>query len=517
LNVSGYQQFRVRASAFTSGTATVSIRVHSGGVMYNPPSIVIGGFPNNEPFNVAQWGGLATSLGQKTMGSSVPVVIASDQSGVAIVSTSADQVTALLSQTGTDNDVDVVGTVTANAGTGNFNVVGTKSSDAGAPGATNLGVLAAVANAAAPTFTEGNQTALSVNTAGALRVIGGGGGTEYVVNAVTPADPTGTTLVSERDDQLAALTEIEGDWTNTRATSKGALWVAIPDVNGDPITSFGGGTQYSEDTVAAAAEQVTMAGVVRDDTPASLVDLDGDRTELQVDGTGRLWVNGSGVTQPISGTVTANAGTGTFVVGDGAGALNVIVDSGVLATVTTVTNLTNLPNEGQQTAANSISVTPDTDNDSVGATAAAPPGEATFVGGLTSGATGGFLAGVTVCDTTAAVSISTITTTLAITGVAGRHVYICAINLVTALANNVAVIAGTTTTTPCDTSAAGLAGGSTAATGGNLAANGGLAQGSGFGVVISTNGPTGAATGDNVCIATSAATQLSGSISYAIY
>ena len=33
---------------------------------------------------------------------------------------------------------------------------------------------------------------------------------------------------------------------------------------------------------------------------------------------------------PVSGTVTSNAGTGTFVVGDGAGALNTIVDSGAV-------------------------------------------------------------------------------------------------------------------------------------------------------------------------------------------
>lgn len=37
-----------------------------------------------EPVNVAQWGGVATSLGQKASASSVPVVIASDQSDVPV-------------------------------------------------------------------------------------------------------------------------------------------------------------------------------------------------------------------------------------------------------------------------------------------------------------------------------------------------------------------------------------------------------------------------------------------------
>lgn len=169
-----------------------------------------------------------------------------------------------------------------------------------------------------------------------------------------------------------------------------------------------------------------------------------------------------------------------------------------------------LPNEGQQTAANSISVTPDTDNDSVGATGAAPPGEATLVGGVTSGATGGFLGGITVCDSWVSVDIVTATTVLAVTGVSGRHVYICSINLISAGANNVAIVAGTGAT--CATSTAGMNGGATAAEGWNFAANGGIAQGTGLGAIMRTE-----TTGDSVCIITSAAFQLSGAIGYAIY
>lgn len=86
------------------------------------------------------------------------------------------------------------------------------------------------------------------------------------------------------------------------------LTVAIVDAAGDQITSFGGGTQYAEDSVAAAGEQVTMAGVVRSDTAASLVGADGDRTELIVDSTGRLHVNVSNTLTVASHAVT-NAGT----------------------------------------------------------------------------------------------------------------------------------------------------------------------------------------------------------------
>lgn len=91
-----------------------------------------------------------------------------------------------------------------------------------------------------------------VDAAGA-QITSFGGGTEYTVDAIAPAAPVGATFTMERDDQLAALTEVEGDWTQPRATSKGALWVAIPDASGDPITSFGGGTQYADAAVRGTA------------------------------------------------------------------------------------------------------------------------------------------------------------------------------------------------------------------------------------------------------------------------
>jgi hypothetical protein len=186
-----------------------------------------------------------------------------------------------------------------------------------------------------------------------------------------------------------------------------------------------------------------------------------------------------------------------------------------VTTVGTVTNLTNLPNEGQQTAANSISVTPDTDNDATGATGAAPPGEVVDVGGRTSGAdTTGLMTGITVCDSSVPVNIATATTTLVITGVANRHWRICSLNLVAGAAQGVALITGTGAT--CGTSTAAVNGGTTGATGWQFAANGGLTQGSGIGEIMSSK-VTGGATGDSLCIVTSTTGQLSGNISYALY
>jgi hypothetical protein len=96
-----------------------------------------------------------------------------------------------------------------------------------------------------------------------------------------------------------------------------------------------------------------------------------------------------------------------------------------------------------------------------------------------------------------------------VTGTSAKKIYICSINLVTAAANNVAMVEGTGTV--CATGIAGMAGGSTAATGWNFAANGGLPQGNGMGSIMAE-----ATNADNLCLLQSAAVQLSGVIGYVV-
>lgn len=145
-----------------------------------------------------------------------------------------------------------------------------------------------------------------------------------------------------------------------------------------------------------------------------------------------------------------------------------------------------------------------------GATGAAPPANVVYMGGLNSGATGGLLGGISVCDTFGAISITTATTTLVVTGVSGRNVYICNLFLTNNAADNVAIVSGTGAT--CGTGTAAISGGLTPTNGIYLIANGGFSVGVGLGAVMKTK-----AAGDSVCIGTSAATQLSGSIGYVIY
>ena len=105
------------------------------------------------------------------------------------------------------------------------------------------------------------------------------------------------------------------------------------------------------------------------------------------------------------------------------------------------------------------------------------------------------------------INISTATTTELTPSLSGAatYYYVCSIDIVTAAANNVALVDDNTD--GCGSVTAGLAGGTTAATGWNFSANSGLAKGNGSGTVFK------AVTANSVlCLVTSAATQLSGSI-----
>lgn len=118
-------------------------------------------------------------------------------------------------------------------------VDGDLTHDDAAPAATQIGVLPAIANAAGPTWTEGNQVLLSTDLSGALRVSGGGAGQEYVTDAGSAGDAphTGGLSVMIRDDVLSAQETTDLDYTAQRANARGALWVELDPTNAVAVTT----------------------------------------------------------------------------------------------------------------------------------------------------------------------------------------------------------------------------------------------------------------------------------------
>ena len=108
-------------------------------------------------------------------------------------------------------------------------------------------------------------------------------------------------------------------------------------------------------------------------------------------------------------------------------------------------------------------------------------------------------------------SINQTANTQIVAGTASKKIYICSIQVVVAVATNVALVEGTGSV--CATGTAGVSGfgGATAATGWNFAANGGIALGNG-GAAVGAEGTN----ADNLCLFNSGTGQVSGGISYVV-
>jgi hypothetical protein len=148
-------------------------------------------------------GKLPATLGQKAMAAALAVSIASDQSAIPVTGT----LTAVTS---------ITNTITAAGNRTNNNAV---------PGATNLGVLGVLANAAPPTWTEGNLVALSSDLSGGLRVAS---------HAVTLASTTitGSVAVTNANLDVATSTRLAEATFTTRIPVNGqaAMAASVPVV-----------------------------------------------------------------------------------------------------------------------------------------------------------------------------------------------------------------------------------------------------------------------------------------------
>lgn len=317
--------------------------------------------------------------------------------------------------------------------------------------------------------TQANQTVLS-NVSGGVAV------------------PSANTLTATLD---AILGTTQGSVIYRSATG----WVALgPGTAGQPLLSGG-----------PAADPAFADPIVSQPTAALL-------NATVVQGTSPWIVAGGGTAgSAASGVVTVQgiaSMTKLLVTPD-----SVALPANQSVNVAQINGVTPLMGAGN-TGTGSPRVTVATDQAALpaqghGATGAAVPAGATQIGGRGSGAAGApVLTAPVVCDNWSAINLTANGTI--ITGAASKKTYICSLNLVTATAQNIALITGTGAAC-VTTQTAGMAGGTTAATGWNLAANGGLTLGTGVGVVIGGFGNT----GDNVCLMLSGSGQTSGTVAWA--
>lgn len=128
--------------------------------------------------------------------------------------------------------------ITAGAGSG-----GTSIADGASftRDTTSLTPVGGVVEASAPTVTAGDAVALSLTTGGAVRVaVASGGIAGAVVDSVAGATDEGVLAVAVRDDALATLTPVDGDYTQLRTNARGAQWVALDSTVAQTVTLAAG-------------------------------------------------------------------------------------------------------------------------------------------------------------------------------------------------------------------------------------------------------------------------------------
>lgn len=189
-------------------------------------------------------------------------------------------------------------------------VSGSLTNNNAAPGADNLGVLPAVANAAAPSYTEGRQVLLSTDLTGALRVTGSlsvGGFTDDA--AFTAGATTGSITMAVYDD-TAPDSVNEGDGGALRMSANRNLYVMIRDAAGNErglnidangalalgsIVPGTGATNLgkAEDAAHTTGDTGVFTLAVRNDANATRTSTDGDYSPISVDLAGNTTVVGN--------------------------------------------------------------------------------------------------------------------------------------------------------------------------------------------------------------------------------
>lgn len=217
-------------------------------------------------------------------------------------------------------------------------IAGGKTNNNAAPGATNVGALVAVANAAAPTWTEGNLVGLSTDLAGALRVSGGGGGTQYTQDATLTVATTVGTMAMGRAS-AAAPTDVSADndavipwYLRSGALAMQPTYAGVLATTGNGVagtgvsrvtlasdstgniatigTSVTPGTAAAnlgkaEDAIAASGDTgVAMLGVIQATLTAPAAD--GDYTVPKLNANGAIWTQSVTIDEAVDAISTNN-------------------------------------------------------------------------------------------------------------------------------------------------------------------------------------------------------------------
>lgn len=179
-------------------------------------------------------------------------------------------------------------------------VTGSKSNNAGVPGATNLGTLPAVATAAAPSYTETYQVALSTDLAGNLRtttVLGAGSAIigKVGIDQTTPGTTNLVALSAETTKVIGTVRNVG----NIGAVYDGVVTAAASPANGIMGLGIYNSTEPSPTTGQSVGIQLDSKGRQR----MVIMDAAGNTRGANVDANNNMGVVLPAETTKVIGTV----------------------------------------------------------------------------------------------------------------------------------------------------------------------------------------------------------------------
>lgn len=200
---------------------------------------------------------------------------------------------------------------------------------------------------------QGRATQVQLDASGNLPTAGGsgGGGTQYV-EGVTTSPATGTVALGRYNTSPPTLTN--GQLNAPQLDANGNLKIAIASGGGSGGTASSFGAAFpATGTAIGLSNGTNMVALLQGQTTMSAsipVTLASNQTSIPVAATLSAettkvigTVNQGTSPWVVSGTVTANAGTGNFTVTQATGTnLHAVLDSGTLTTLTTLTGTTSL-------------------------------------------------------------------------------------------------------------------------------------------------------------------------------
>lgn len=300
--------------AITAGSGTNIATDDIAGVHYQRMKLVDGTLDATTA--IAAGGGVEAGALRVTVASDSTGVLSVDDNGSTL---SVDDGGSTISVDDGGSSLTVDGTVTANAGTG---FVSVQTEDAASAGGETGTMILGVRNdaAASKTSADGDFSAIATDAAGRVGIADLGGaisvddnGSSLTVDGTVAATQSGTWSIRNQDGSGNNL-------TSALRGSERALSVQLVDASGNQVTSFGGGTQYTEDAASAGGETGTVFLGVRNDAATSKTSADGDFSAVATDAAGRVGIadlggaisvddNGSSLTVDGFSTV----GTAAFV------------------------------------------------------------------------------------------------------------------------------------------------------------------------------------------------------------